>query len=207
MKSLFSRATKFFALMMCDKTSGAPCASQVASGVRRLYVNRHVFSSVSNISGLHNSWMASCFNRYEALQRMPNTILTVFFFSEMSDWLGSFSFSTKQSKAKQINVQMFKCSSSFSRTGILNTHTFFCFIGIIVVTLVRDIFLLQFTLRSRLLVQDLLQNVIVVLIQIIFSLWFCLRIQFVIIWIFDITNHRRIIIDIIIKAVGLMGGW
>lgn len=142
MKSLLSRATKFFALMMCDKTSGAPCASHAASGVRRLYVCRHVFSSVSNTSGLHSSWMGSCFNRYEALHRMPNTMLMVFFFSEMSDWLGSFSFSGMQSKKQVINVDAGRTRHNENQS----THTFFGLIGIIVVTLIRYIFILQFTL-------------------------------------------------------------
>lgn len=105
MKSLFSIATKFFESIICDKTSGAPCASHVASGVRRLYVNLHVFNSVSKISGLHNSWLAICFSRYDALHKMPNTRFTVRFFSEMSDRLGSFSFS----KIQWLNVYS-KCN-------------------------------------------------------------------------------------------------
>lgn len=153
MKLLFNNATKLFASIMWDNTNGAPWESQVASGDRLLYVSRHVFSKVSNTSGLHSSFILSCFKRYEALHKMPKTKLIVFFFSRMSDWFGSFSFSEKLFKVtfqfqKWFNIENLKKRMWF--------RTVFYIICIIMFALIGHILIFKFTLWRRLFVQNLL---------------------------------------------------
>lgn len=83
---------------MCDKTIGAPAESQAASVECRLYVRRHVFINIFRVSGLQSTLMGNPFKRYDALHKMLNTKLMVFFFSEISDWFGSLPFSENRRK-------------------------------------------------------------------------------------------------------------